>query len=508
MKKNLLKILVTMALLAAMAFAASFLPFFSRTGADFESPMHIVSKGPLDIVVTATGTIQSRHAEVVRSMARGRNTIIWIIDEGKFVTNGQLVVSLDSSEIEKERDQQEITVANSEAALVQAKEKLEIANIDKESKISQAELKLMLAKMAYEKFYEGEYPQRLQDAESKIAVAQEELERAREALGWTKKLADEGFVTRRDLQADELSVRQKQISLDAAVTAMNLLTNYTAKEQRAKLTSDVDQSERELDRAVREARSIIAQAQSTVEAKEQEHSRQIERLESLNEQINLCRITAPTNGLAIYASTMQASRRRWGGEPLKPGMTVYQRQDIMFIPVSGDMIVQFSVQESDLSKLKTGQSATITVDALPDFSMGGTLSKIGLLPDGQNAWLNPDMNVYNCEISIDKNSASANSALRAGMNCNVSMLIASYPSVVSVPMQCVLRVGGSPVVFVQRDGKPVPKPVKIGYDNGRVVHVMQGLEEGEEIMLAPPLSAAEKKDEPASAVQNPAAEGE
>ena len=81
------------------------------------------------------------------------------------------------------------------------------------------------------------------------------------------------------------------------------------------------------------------------------------------------------------------------------------------------------------------------------------------------------------------------------MKCDVSMLIESYADVLSVPMQCVLRVGGGPVVFKLEDGVPVPYPVEIGYDNGRMIHILKGIEAGDEIMLTPPLDAAEVEDE-------------
>ena len=457
-----------------------------------ETPLYTVTRGPLDITVTTPGTIQSRHSEIVRSKAQGRNAIIWIIDEGKIVTNGQLLVELDSSELEKQLTDQQIVVGNSEAALLQSREKLAIAEIEKESSISQAELKLMLARLDREKYIEGEYPQQLQDAESKIALAREEVERATEQLNWTRKLAAEGFVTRSDLQSDELSLQQKRLSLDSAIVSINLLTNYTARQQHAKLDSDIDQAERDLDRATRQARANLSQAESDLAAREQEDARQRRKLATLEEQVLNCRITSPTNGLVIYASTMQASRRHWGSEALSAGVSVHERQELIYIPVEGGMIVEFTVPESDLNKLTNDIPARIKVDALPDLSIGGRLTKIGLLPDGRNAWLNPDLKVYNCVVSIDQGDETD---LRAGMNCEVSMLIESYADVISVPLQCVLRVKGQPSVFMVENGEPVAHPVKLGYDNGRLVHVLEGLQPGDRIMLTPPLAAAEASSE-------------
>ena len=457
-----------------------------------EFPMYTVASGPLDITVTTPGTIQSRQSQIVRSKAQGRNAIIWIIDEGKVVTNGQVLIELDSSDLEKQLTDQQIVVGNSEASLLQAREKLAIAQIEKESTISQAELKLMLSKLEREKYIEGEYPQQLQDADSKIALAREELERATEQLNWTRKLAEEGFVTRSDLQSDELSLQQKKLSLDSAIVSMNLLTNYTARQQHAKLDSDIDQAERDLDRATRQARANLSQAETELGAKEQENERQKLKLSTLEEQVQNCKITAPTNGLVIYASTMQASRRHWGSDPLATGSYVFERQELIYIPVEGGMIVEFTVPESDLNKLTNDIPATVKVDALPDAVINGKLTKIGLLPDGRNAWLNPDLKVYNCEVSI---TPGDDAKLRAGMNCEVSMLVESYKDVIAVPLQCVLRVKGRPSVFMLENGEPVPHPVKLGYDNGRMIHIIEGLAAGDKIMLTPPLSAAEKAQE-------------
>ena len=481
---------VAIAALAAAAAGIAGREYLKGRGAAAaaENPLFLVESGPLDILVTSPGTIRSKNSAIIKSEAQGRNTVIWVIEEGKVVTNGQLLIELDASELEKSLTDQLIVVGNSEAALAQAKEKLAIAQIDRESNISDAELKLMLAKIDFEKYHEGEYPQSLQDAESKIALAQEEVERASETLNWTRKLAGEGFVTRSDLQADELSLRQKRTSLESAITSMNLLTNYTVRQQRAKLQSEIQQAERAIDKTTRQANANVAQAESELAAKEQENNRQLEKKRNLEDQIAACKIYSPTNGMVIYASTMQASRRRWGVDPLTAGASVVMRQELIHIPVEGGLVVEFSIPESDLTKLEHGQPADIGIDAMPDLKVSGYVSKIGLMPDGQNAWLNPDMNLYNCEIAITN---APEQQLRAGMNCTVSMLVASYADVIAVPLQCVLRSGGESVVFVMKDGAPVRRPVKLGRDNGRVVHITEGLAAGESVMLAPPLSAGE-----------------
>lgn len=487
------KIAAAAAALAVIAALAA-LAAGGRGGKEDDEPLFTVARGRLDIMVSAPGTVRSRNSAVVKCEAQGRNTVVWVIDEGRIVTNGQLLVELDSGDFEKQLTDQLIVVGNSEAALAQAKERLAIAEIDRESSVADAELGLMLSKLESEKYVSGEYPQSLQESESKIALAREEVERAAEKLDWTRRLAAEGFVTRSDLQADELSLKQKQANLVSAETSLNVLTNYSHRQQLAKLQADVEQAERNVDKTRRQTNASVAQAESELAAKEQENARQLEKKANLEEQIRACRIFSPAEGMVVYASTLQASRRRWGVDPLAAGAAVVTRQELIHIPVEGGLVVEFSVPESDMTKLAVGQQAEIGIDALPDLVLSGGVSKIGLLPDGHNAWLNPDMNLYNCELAI---SNAPPGTLRAGMNCTVKMLAASYDNVLSVPLQCVMRTGGESFVFVATEqGGGERRRVSLGADNGRFVMVEDGLAEGDAVLLAPPLSAGEAEPAP------------
>jgi HlyD family secretion protein len=231
--------------------------------------------------------------------------------------------------------------------------------------------------------------------------------------------------------------------------------------------------------------------------------RQRSKLANLEQQVQNCRITAPTNGVVIYHSTMQASRRRWGGEPLQAGSTVVERQELIQIPIEGGMIVELSVPESSLTKLKLDQPAKVKVEAIPGVDYTGRLSKIGLLPDGRNAWLNPDLQLYNCEIELDNFDN-----LRSGMNCETDMQIEHHEQAISVPIQCVIRVGTESVVYVAAGGKATKRPVKTGLDNSRMVHILDGLTAGEKVLMNPPLEAGAvvEAERPQDAMKEPTPE--
>ena len=74
------------------------------------------------------------------------------------------------------------------------------------------------------------------------------------------------------------------------------------------------------------------------------------------------------------------------------------------------------------------------------------------------------------------------------MSCRAEIIIETYDKTVYVPVQSVVRVSGVPTVFVVRPGQaPEQREVEIGMDNNKMVVILNGLEAGEQVMLAPPL---------------------
>jgi hypothetical protein len=101
-------------------------------------------------------------------------------------------------------------------------------------------------------------------------------------------------------------------------------------------------------------------------------------------------------------------------------------------------------------------------------------------------WMNPDLKIYPTDIILE----DADSALRTGMSCKAEIIIAQYEDAVYIPVQAVLRVGGRHTVFVVKDGTIEERKVEAGLDDNRMIRIISGLEEGEVVLMTPPLKAA------------------
>jgi HlyD family secretion protein len=207
-------------------------------------------------------------------------------------------------------------------------------------------------------------------------------------------------------------------------------------------------------------------------------------------QIEKSKIFAPTNGIVLYASTVQISRRQWWVKPLAVGGSVVERQELIYIPLESGMVVETMTPEASLTKVTKGMNAKIKIDAFPGRVFDGKLVKIGILPDGQSSSLNPDLKLYKCEIECDFQDVT----IRPGMSCDVELVKDSYDKVMYVPVQCVVRENGMPMLYVRRNNAWIAQMVRVGFDNNRMIRIIDGVKVGEEVMMAPPIKESKSED--------------
>jgi HlyD family secretion protein len=443
-------------------------------------------EGPLRISITESGTIRAREQIILKNEVEGKTTILYLIDEGVNVKAGELLVELDASTLLDNKIDRQISVQNAEAAYVRARENLAVAQNQAESDVDKAELTLEFAKQDLKKYQEGEYQNQLKEEESKITLAQEELQSAEEKLKWSKLLFEKEYISKSELQIDELSTHKKQLDLELSKNSLQLLQDFTHPRMMAQLESDVKQAEMALERTNRKAKADVVQAEADLRAKESEFNRQKDKLAKIEDQIVKTKIHAPADGLVIYATSAQ-TRFRSNEEPLAAGREVREQEELIYLPTADAVKAEVKIHESRLQKVKEGLPVTVTVDALPGRVFTGQVAKIAPLPDTMSMWLNPDLKVYNTDIYIDGQDKN----IRTGMSCRAEIIIEEYPDTVYVPVQAVLRVGGEPTVFVAGERAFEPRKVKVGMDNNVMVRIIEGLKEGEEVMLAPPLASAE-----------------
>jgi HlyD family secretion protein len=478
--------LVGLAVVVLSGFTAIFLNQTAGFGASARTvPTFTAQRGPLTVSVIESGTIKPQDQIILKNELEGQTTLIFLIPEGTRVEQGQLLAELDASKLEDDRVEQQIKVDNAEAAWIEQRENLAVVRNQADSDISKAELTFNFAQEDIDKYAQGEYPQQLREAENKITLAQETLQRAKEKLDWSERLFAEKYISNIELQADRLTQMSAQLDYDLSVAAKDLLENYTHKRQIDQLKSDLDQARMALERTKLKAAADIVQAEAQLKAKEAEFEQQKNKLKKVRDQIARTKITAPREGLVVYATSTRTGGRGGMTQPLEEGQTVRERQELIYLPSTQAMMAELMIHESSLEKVQPGQPVNVSVDALPGRVFTGTVKSIAPLPDAQTMFMNPDRKLYTTRVNLEV----SNVELRTGMSCRAEILIQQLEDAVYIPVQAVVKIEGQPTAFILSGEKFQSRPVQIGLDNSSMVHVIAGLDAGDVVSLAPPLDS-------------------
>jgi len=152
------------------------------------------------------------------------------------------------------------------------------------------------------------------------------------------------------------------------------------------------------------------------------------------------------------------------GELSDPSKSLYTIADLSSVWILVD------VNEKDLSKVRKGQSATVTVGAFPDLKLKGRITHIADL-------VNEATRTVKARIEV----ANPGRKLKPEMFATVELALPSdTPPVLAVPEEALQELEGKKVLFVTEDGTEFePRKVELGRASGGMAEVLSGLKEGE-----------------------------
>lgn len=401
-----------------------------------------VSTGPFLQEVVERGEVgSSSNVEIrcqVQSKALLGTPIIQIVAEGAYVNEGDFLVKLDDSGLQADVIQQQILCNTSRALEVEGR-------TDYES-----------AKIALQEYELGTYLQERGTAESDQFVAQENLRRSEEYLRYSLRLAERGYVTGVQLEADRFAVEKARKELENASTKLDVLEKYTKIKNINRLTANVETAE------------------ARMRSRENSRALDDDKLKSLEDQLSKCIIYAPTSGQVVYANLPS-------GDPLiAEGKLVRERQVIIRLPDPKRMQVVARINESRIDKLKVGMPAKIRLDAFPKNVLTGVVRSVTEYPLPA-ATPYSTIKEYGAEVTINEAPPGA----RTGMTAQVAIEVERMEDVLQIPVQSVLERGKRFFCIVEEAGEIAAHEIHVGSANENSVVVTEGVNVGDKVVLAP-----------------------
>lgn len=154
------------------------------------------------------------------------------------------------------------------------------------------------------------------------------------------------------------------------------------------------------------------------------------------------------------------------------GSMVDQASEILTIMDPTTLCVDAEVYERDLAKLRQGQQVVITVPAYPGETFSGRICYIG-------DTVKPSTRTVTVRTEVQ----NRNERLKDGMFADVQLFFQDETKVLALPERAVLDDEGGQIVFVKTAEGYEPQPVSVGMRQAGYIEVVDGLEQGDEVVL-------------------------
>ncbi len=343
------------------------------------------------------------------------------------------------------------------------------------------------------------------NAKAQLANARSGIERSKAQLAQAiaqKEQIEAQLINTRDMHNRNKTLHHEGVISDSELEAS--LSNLQALEANLRASqAAVKTAEANLEAAKRSAEAADYTVKSTQAS-----------LKELQTSLRRTTIYAPTDGTISVLNVEQGER--------VVGTIQMAGTEMMRIANMHIMEVQVDVSENDVLRVSVGDKAQIEVDAYLDRKFSGTVTEIASSASGSGNSLTTDQVInFVVKIRIDQQSYKDLSAqsggfpFRPGMSASVEINTQTAKDVLSIPIQAVTTKDMSKkkhkdpdapaareaslrkdelkeVVFIASGDTASLQVVKTGIQDDSYIQILEGLEEGTPIVVAPYTAISKK----------------
>jgi HlyD family secretion protein len=239
-------------------------------------------------------------------------------------------------------------------------------------------------------------------AEASLARAKAELERARIDFERTKKLFDESLIARQEFDAKRTAWEAQQ--------------------------AGVKEAEARLDQARAERQRVSAQL-----AAAQRRVSQIQaNLRRASDVLDKYNVYAPIDGVVTNLPVRV-------GETVVPGIQNSPASTVMTIADMSIITAEVKVDETDIVNVSLGQTADVTIDAIPNQTFKGRVIEIGNTAILRSTGVAASQSAISSQEAKDFKVVIALSdppeEIRPGLSCTAKVTTATRNNVLTIPIQ-------------------------------------------------------------------------
>ena len=156
----------------------------------------------------------------------------------------------------------------------------------------------------------GEMANKILQQADQIRLAMAQLKVAEDTVFHSRRLAAKKFITRNELERDELDYQSQASKVTIAWNDLDLLINYTLERDLIELRQNLANAKLEVERVIASNDAERKNSQFDVTAKQKEFEVAQERLDVLRRQVDNAVIYSPGPGLVVYSRVSRGPRRQ------------------------------------------------------------------------------------------------------------------------------------------------------------------------------------------------------
>ncbi len=258
------------------------------------------------------------------------------------------------------------------------------------------------------------------------------------------------------LQEKQLVLEQSKYEPPATIKQNEF--NYQKAER------DLEQARENYKIKIKQERARMAERTARLRERQQEFTQMQELLKEFT-------ITAPQNGMVIYETN-------WNGSKIAEGSQISAWNPVVAtLPDLTSMQSITFVNEVDIRKVKPGQYVSIGLDAFPEKTLTGKVSKVANV--GQQR-PNSDAKVFEVIILVNESDP----LLRPAMTTSNSIVAERLDDAIYVPLEAI-HVEKDSINYVHKSNG-TKQEVKLGLANNNEVVIEMGLKAGDNVYLSIP----------------------
>ncbi len=263
---------------------------------------------------------------------------------------------------------------------------------------------------------------------------------------------------------------------------------------------------------VESAETAFDVAEANYQAAEAQLMQAQASLQETKDNLAKTRLVAPMAGRVVRVAVEE-------GEVAVPGTFSRETGLLMTIADLSVMLAKVQVDETDIVRLKAGDSVTVTIDAYPDSNFVGRVTRIShsaKLASGQSASGATDRAV---DFDVEVTLAHPPADIRPDLSCTARIITDTRPNTLTIPIIALttrdherLASESAPDidtaslprrrqarkeeegVFVVRDGIARFRPVQVGVAGEEHFEVLSGVREGDVIVAGSYQAIRDMKD--------------